>query len=215
MRREEAARSAPVVVTKATTTVAGQGAAVQAPLYPTAPVDCEGAPGVAIGPRAVRMPAGRAMEHMVGDVVVDDVTSRELQKRHDQWVIGKGIDRFWPMGAWLVIADEAGDPAETTHETPINGELGQQPSVADLIFDILTLIETRSRTMRLQPCDIIATGMPDGVGVGANPPRHLTPGDRKAVSITGLGTLEDSLVRAQRRADQPTSKRSRPARLPS
>lgn len=191
---KEAVPTAPVVFTKATTSVVGPLAEVRASLDPTASVDYEGELGVVIGKRAFQVPADRAMQHVFGYVVINDVTSRELQRRHNQWVIGKSLDTFCPMGPWLVTADEAGDPAAMTLETRVNGEVRQNASVADLIFDIPFLIETLSRTMTLLPGDIIATGTPEGVGIGSTPPRYLAPGDRVTVSITGLGTLENPMV---------------------
>lgn len=191
---KEAVPSAPVIFTKATTSVVGPLDEVRASLDPTASVDYEGELGVVIGPRAFGVPAEHAMGHVFGYVVVNDVTSRELQKRHNQWVIGKGLDTFCPMGPWLVTADEAGDPTAMTLETRVNGEVRQRASVADLIFDIPTLIATLSRTMTLLAGDIIATGTPEGVGIGSKPPRYLGPGDRVAVSITGLGILENPFV---------------------
>jgi 2-keto-4-pentenoate hydratase/2-oxohepta-3-ene-1,7-dioic acid hydratase in catechol pathway len=126
-----------------------------------------------------------------GYVIINDVTSRELQRRHGQWTIGKGLDTFCPMGPWLVSADEAGDPSAMELVTEINGEVRQKASVSDLIFDIPTLIETMSRTMTLRAGDIIATGTAAGVGIGFKPPKYLKAGDEMRVSITGLGTLEN------------------------
>jgi len=122
-------------------------------------------------------------------VVMNDVTSRELQRKHNQWVIGKGVDTFCPMGPWLVTADEVGDVTRLELTTTVNGEPRQQASVADLIFDIPTLIETITATMTLLPGDIIATGTPAGVGIGFDPPKYLVKGDTMTVAITGLGEL--------------------------
>ena len=125
---------------------------------------------------------------------MNDVTSRELQRRHGQWVIGKGLDTFCPMGPWLVTPDELGDVTALELETRVNGETRQKASLRDLIFDIPTLIETLSATMTLRPGDIIATGTPEGVGIGFDPPRYLAPGDTVRVSITGLGALENPIT---------------------
>lgn len=190
----ETVPSAPVIFTKATTSVCGPDDKVQGSLDPTQSVDYEGELGVVIGRRAFQVSLDEAMNHVFGYVIVNDVTSRELQKRHNQWVIGKGIDTFCPMGPWIATADEVGDPRALELITEINGEVRQKAQVSDLIFDIPTLIETMSRTMTLLPGDIIATGTPEGVGIGFKPPRYLSPGDRMRVSITGLGALENAIA---------------------
>lgn len=191
---KEEVPSAPVIFTKATTCVVGPGADVIGSLDPTGTVDYEGELGVVIGRRAFQVSKADAMDHVFGYVVVNDVTSRELQRTHNQWVIGKGIDTFCPMGPYLVTADEVGDVAALELVTRINGEVRQQVKVADLIFDIPTLIETITRTMTLLPGDVIATGTPVGVGIGFKPPRYLQSGDVMQVSITGLGLLENRIV---------------------
>jgi len=188
---QEEVPKAPVIFTKATTSVCGPGDTVKASLDPTGTVDYEGELAVVIARRAFQVPRAEAMDAVFGYTIVNDVTSRDLQKAHNQWVIGKGIDTFCPMGPWILTADEVADPAALELVTTVNGEERQRARVADLIFDIPTLIETLSRTMTLLPGDIIATGTPVGVGIGFSPPRYLVPGDRVSVSITGLGVLEN------------------------
>lgn len=191
---KEAVPQYPVIFTKAMTSVVGPGDDVRGALDPTNSVDYEGELGVIIGKRAFQVPEADAMDHVFGYVIINDVTSRLLQQRHNQWVIGKGLDTFCPMGPWILTADEAGDPRQMRLQTRINGELRQDAPVSDLIFDIPTLIETMSRTMTLLPGDIIATGTAEGVGIGFKPPKYLVAGDRMSVSITGLGTLENTIV---------------------
>lgn len=191
---KEEVPSAPVIFTKATTSVVGPGAEVLGSLDHTDSVDYEGELGVVIGKRAFQVSKAEAMDHVFGYVVVNDVTSRELQRKHNQWVIGKGIDTFCPMGPYLVTADEVEDVKALELETRINGETRQKAFVADLIFDIPTLIETMSRTMTLLPGDIIATGTPVGVGIGFKPPKYLQAGDLMEVSITGLGVLDNRIA---------------------
>jgi 2-keto-4-pentenoate hydratase/2-oxohepta-3-ene-1,7-dioic acid hydratase in catechol pathway len=190
---KEQVPSAPVIFTKATTSVIGPGETVRASIDPTASVDYEGELAVVIGKRTFGVSKAQAMDHVFGYVIVNDVTSRELQKLHNQWVIGKGCDTFCPMGPWIATADEVGDPTVLDLTTEVNGELRQQAKVSELIFDIPTLIETLSQTITLLPGDIIATGTPVGVGIGFSPPVYLRPGDRMRVSITGLGVLENPL----------------------
>ena len=131
---------------------------------------------------------------MAGYVIVNDVTSRELQRKHSQWTIGKGLDTFMPMGPWIATADEIADFGAMTLTTTVNGERRQHARIADLIFDVPTLIETLTATATLLPGDVIATGTPAGVGIGFNPPKYLKPGDRVRVEIDGLGALENPLA---------------------
>lgn len=189
----ETVPSHPVIFTKATTSVCGPGEVVKGSLDPTQSVDYEGELGVIIGRRCFQVPKSEAYDHVFGYVIINDVTSRELQKDHNQWVIGKGIDTFCPMGPWIATADEVGDVTALELVTEINGEERQRVKIADLIFDIPTLIETMSRTMTLLPGDIIATGTPVGVGIGFKPPKYLVAGDQMSVSITNLGVLENTI----------------------
>jgi 2-keto-4-pentenoate hydratase/2-oxohepta-3-ene-1,7-dioic acid hydratase in catechol pathway len=190
---KEAVPKAPIIFTKATTSVVGPDAVVKGSLDHTQTVDYEGELGVVIGKRAFQVTKENAYDQVFGYVIINDVTSRELQRHHNQWVIGKGIDTFCPMGPYIVTADEVGDVTKLTLETDINGETRQKAPVADLIFDIPTLIETMSATMTLLPGDIIATGTPDGVGIGFQPPKYLVRGDRMSVRITGLGELSNTI----------------------
>lgn len=191
---KEATPSHPVIFTKAMTSVVGPGADVEASLDPTGTVDYEGELGIVIGKEARRVPKEKAYDYVYGYMIINDVTSRELQQRHNQWVIGKGLDTFCPMGPYIATADEIGDVDSMELVTTVNGEVRQKAVVKDLIFDIPFLIETLTRTATLLPGDIIATGTPAGVGIGFKPPKYLTAGDEVAVSITGLGELTNPMV---------------------
>lgn len=184
----------PVIFTKAMTAIIGPGEEIRASDDPTASVDYEGELAVVIGRKARRVAPEDAFDYIFGYTILNDVTSRSLQRRHNQWVIGKGVDTFCPMGPWIASADELNDIGALRLETRVNGELRQDALVADLIFDIPTLIATLTATQTLLAGDIIATGTPAGVGIGFDPPRYLTPGDRVEVSITGLGTLENPVA---------------------
>jgi 2-keto-4-pentenoate hydratase/2-oxohepta-3-ene-1,7-dioic acid hydratase in catechol pathway len=190
---KEAVPSAPIIFSKATTSVVGPDDVVKGSLDHTNSVDYEGELGVIIGTRAFQVPRDKAYEHVFGYVIINDVTSRELQRHHNQWLIGKSLDTFCPMGPYIVTADEAGDVSQMVLETQINGETRQKASVSDLIFDIPTIIETMTATMTLLPGDIIATGTCDGVGIGFNPPKYLKKNDRMSVRITGLGELNNTI----------------------
>lgn len=181
----------PIFFSKASTAVIGPGDAIPAYLDYTESVDYEGEVAVVIGAGGRGIRAEAAWEHVYGLTIVNDVTSRTLQKRHGQWLLGKSLDGFCPMGPMLVTTDEIPDPDAVKVTTHVNGEQRQSGRLVDLIFDIPTLIETLSRAMTLVPGDVIATGTPEGVGAGFTPPRYLRPGDRVEVHVSGVGTLRN------------------------
>lgn len=191
---KEAVPSAPIIFTKATTSVVGPEADVLGSLDFTNSVDYEGELGVVIGTNAFQIAKQDAYAQVFGYVIVNDVTSRELQRHHNQWTIGKSIDTFCPIGPFIATADEIDDVTAMALETRINGETRQKALVSNLIFDIPTLIETLSRTMTLLPGDIVATGTPDGVGIGHKPPKYLQKGDRMSITISGLGELNNTIA---------------------
>ena len=184
----------PMVFTKPPTSVIGPGAAIDTANDPTGTTDYEGELAVVIGQAAKRVRAEEAWDHVFGYTIVNDVTARALQRRHVQWLIGKGPDTFCPLGPCVATADELPDIGTVGVRTTVNGETRQDGRVADLIFDIPTLIATLSETMTLEPGDVIATGTPSGVGAGFDPPRFLQPGDVVEVTVDGIGTLSNPVV---------------------
>ena len=184
----------PIVFTKSVSTITGPGAPIEAASDPTDSIDYEGELAVVIGREGKKITAENAFAHVYGYTIINDLSSRRLQKRHDQWFLGKNLDGFCPMGPTLVTAEEIADVTALTLETRVNDEVRQQGAISDLIFDIPTLIETLSSVMTLLPGDIIATGTPSGVGMGFDPPRFLKAGDVVTISISGLGTLETPIV---------------------
>lgn len=188
---EEAVPIAPVIFTKATTCVIGPGDTICSSLDPAGSVDYEGEFCAVIGKRAFKVAKRQAYDYVFGYTILNDVTSRTLQKKHNQWLLGKSLDTFGPMGPYLLTADEVGDVNALELETRVNGEVRQKAPIADLIFDIPTLIETMTATMTLLPGDIIATGTPAGVGLGFDPPRFLVAGDTVSIRISKLGELSN------------------------
>ncbi|NQV57657.1 MAG: fumarylacetoacetate hydrolase family protein [Rhodospirillales bacterium] len=179
----------PIIFTKATTSVAGPGDPILSHLDPTNSVDYEGELGVVIGTGGRGISKAAALDHVYGYTVINDVTARNLQHRHKQWFIGKGLDSFCPMGPVLLTADEGGDVREFHLTTEVNGETRQDAKVSALIFDIPTLIQSISAGITLMPGDIIATGTPVGVGIGFDPPIFLKKGDVVSITIDPIGTL--------------------------
>jgi len=181
----------PIVFTKVPETVVGPHDRVRMPeASVSVQIDYEGELAVVIGKRGRNITRDRAMDHVFGYTVVNDVTARDVQVRHQQWDLGKCFDTFCPMGPWIVTADEV-DARNTRLRTWVNGELRQDASTEDMIFDIESLIETCSRGITLLPGDVIATGTPAGVGMGFKPPRWLQPGDVVRVEIDGVGAIEN------------------------
>jgi 2-keto-4-pentenoate hydratase/2-oxohepta-3-ene-1,7-dioic acid hydratase in catechol pathway len=185
---------APVVFTKAPSSVIGPDAPILGHLDPTNSVDYEGELGVVIGRGGRGISRQTAMAHVFGYTIINDVTARTLQQEHKQWFLGKSIDGFCPMGPTIVTADEIPDPAQLKLQTRVNGEKRQDASVGDLIFDIPILIETISRGITLFPGDVIATGTPEGVGIGFKPPKYLHAGDVVKITIEPIGTLSNAVA---------------------
>jgi 2-keto-4-pentenoate hydratase/2-oxohepta-3-ene-1,7-dioic acid hydratase in catechol pathway len=188
---KEVVPEAPVIFTKPPSAVIGPNQPIPSHLDPTNSVDYEGELTVVIGRGGRGISKADALQHVFGYTIINDVTARTLQHKHRQWFIGKGFDGFCPMGPVILTADEVPDPRTLRLRTHVNGEKRQEATVADLIFDIPTLIETLSAGMTLEPGDLIATGTPVGVGLGFKPPRFLKAGDRVRIEVDGIGTLEN------------------------
>ena len=186
----------PIIFSKPASCVIGPDEGILSKLDPYQSVDYEGELAVIIGRNGRVGPDEDPMSFVFGYTIFNDVTSRELQKRHKQWLLGKGIDTFGPMGPWIVTEDEfAKRPlAETYLSTFVNSERRQYAPLSDLIFDVPTLVATVGRSISLQAGDIIATGTPLGVGIGFKPPRYLKAGDTVRVEITGIGHLSNQVA---------------------
>lgn len=186
---KEEVPSVPVIFTKATTSVIGPNAPILSAMDPTDSVDYECELCFVISKKAHKVTKADCFDYIFGYTILNDVTARYLQQRHNQWFLGKSLDSFAPMGPSIVTSDEIGDITASTISTTVNGEVRQQAKIADLIFDIPTLMETLTATMTLLPGDIIATGTPVGVGLGFKPPKFLKAGDTVSVAVDSIGTL--------------------------
>ena len=183
----------PIVFTKVPECVIAPGAAIRLPRGISEKIDYEAELAVVIGRGGRNIARADAMAHVFGYTIVNDVTARDVQMRHQQWDLGKSFDTFCPMGPWIVTADEL-DGQRTRVQCFVNGDKRQDANTEDLIFDLPTLIETCSRGITLLPGDIIATGTPAGVGMGLNPPVWLKHGDVVRVQIDGIGAIENRFV---------------------
>ena len=186
----------PIVFSKVAETVIGPHGVVRLPGAAVSnQIDYESELAVIIGRGGRDISRSRAMDHVFGYTIVNDVTARDVQVRHMQWDLGKSFDTFCPMGPWIVTADELDGRSVRVRGwvTPKGGqaELRQDGHTRDMIFDIPTLIETCSRGITLLPGDIIATGTPAGVGMGFKPPKWLGAGDVVRIEIDGIGAIEN------------------------
>ena len=184
----------PVIFTKAPTSVIGPDEPIVLANDPTGTTDYEGEMAVVIGRHARNVAAAEALDHVFGWTIVNDVTARDLQKRHVQWFVGKSPDTFCPIGPSITTIDELPDITVSWMRTTVNGELRQEAPISALIFDVPTLVATLSEVMTLEPGDVIATGTGLGVGIGFDPPRYLAPGDVVEISVDGIGALRNPVI---------------------
>lgn len=192
--RSEAMPTHPVMFSKMTTSVTGPFDDIEPHTDVSAELDYEAELAVIVGRGGRSISRDRAFDHVWGYTIINDVTARDLQRVHKQWLIGKSLDTYAPMGPYAVTAEEVVDVAALQVESRVNGELRQSALVKDLIFDIPELIATLSAGITLLPGDIIATGTPAGVGIGFDPPRFLVSGDVVEASIAGLGAQHNRIA---------------------
>ena len=182
----------PVYFTKPGTAVVGPGDDVVHHAI-TKELDYEVELAVVIGTGGRDIPRADALRHVFGYTVINDVTARDLQKRHNQWFKGKSLDTFCPMGPMLVTADEIPDPQALAISLRVNGQTRQSSHTSKMIFPVAQCIEVLSQAMTLLPGDIIATGTPDGVGAATG--SFLRAGDRIEAEVEGIGILASKIVR--------------------
>lgn len=186
--------SALIVFTKAPTSVTGHQQLIESHQHVTKELDYEGELAIVIGKNGRNIEPADALSHVFGYTIMNDITARDLQARHQQYFIGKSLDTSCPIGPWIVHHTAIGNPNQLDIMTTVNGDIRQQSNTKQLIFSIETIISTLSQGMTLEPGDIIATGTPAGVGKGLNPPQFLQPGDTIAITVEGIGTLINTIV---------------------
>ena len=184
----------PVVFNKAITCMQGPYDDVVWP-EGSAATDWEVELGVMIGTKAQRVAPERALGHVAGYCLANDVSERDWQaKRSGQWVKGKSFDTFGPLGPWLVTADELPDPQNVPLSLKVNGEQRQKSSTSDMIFTVAEVVSHLSQFMTLLPGDVIVTGTPEGVGLGMKPPVFLKRGDVMELDGGVLGSQRQTVV---------------------
>jgi 2-keto-4-pentenoate hydratase/2-oxohepta-3-ene-1,7-dioic acid hydratase in catechol pathway len=181
----------PLIFAKLPSSITPPGSLIQWDPELATKVDYEAELAVIIGKETRLVSPESAINSVFGYTTANDVTARDLQKGDGQWTRAKGMDTFCPLGPWLVTADEIPDPQNLAIRSIVNGEVRQNSSTREMIFDVKTLISYCSRAFTLYPGDVLLTGTPDGVGNFRNPPALLHDGDTVVVEIDGIGRLEN------------------------
>jgi len=183
----------PTFFSKAPTAIADPDARLRFSAAISREYDWEGELAVVIGKRIVNATEENAMEAVFGYTCLNDITARDLQRAHLQWLKGKSLDGSCPIGPWIVDSAEIPDPHRLQLSLRVNGAKKQEANTAQMIFRIPRLVAELSRGLTLEPGDVIATGTPDGVGFARTPPEFFQHGDVVEVSIQKIGTLRNAV----------------------
>lgn len=182
----------PVLFAKFSNSIAAPDEGV--PLLPhAAQYDYEAELAVIVGRRTRNVPVEESLSCVLGYCNANDISARDLQRLTSQWLLGKTLDKFMPLGPYLVTADEISDPQALSIRCWMNGELRQDSTTADMIFSVAEIISYASRYMTLEPGDVISTGTPSGVILGRPDKVWLRPGDEVTVEVQGLGRLTNPM----------------------
>ncbi|MGF1446581.1 MAG: fumarylacetoacetate hydrolase family protein [Pikeienuella sp.] len=193
----------PILFSKATSALAGPTDPIQRPQGATK-LDYEVEVALVIGRRTEQVSERKAPDCIAGFCAFNDVSERAWQfERQGQWLKGKSAPGFAPTGPWLVTPDEIADPQALTLFLDVNGETRQLSSTADMIFSMAEIVAYLSRFLVLLPGDIIATGTPEGVAMGMDPPEWLVPGDEVHLGVTGLGEQTQRVIDGAASQEQP------------
>jgi len=184
---------APLLFAKWPNTLIGDGEPIVLPAE-SAQVDYEAELGVVIGATAKHVSERDALDVVGGYICVNDVSARDLQFGDRQWVRGKSLDTFCPIGPALVPASQIPDPQTLRLRTILNGEVVQEAPTADMIFSVAEIVAFVSEAITLEPGDLILTGTPSGVGMAMDPPRFLETGDVIKIEIERLGSIEHAVA---------------------
>lgn len=185
----------PTFFDKPTTTVIGPQDDIPFDANFSEKMDYEAELAVVIGRAGRSIPAAEAMDHVFGYTVANDVTARDVQRRHGgQWLKGKGMDGSCPLGPWILTADEIADPQNLQIQCRVNGVEKQSSNTRFMVFPVARLIEELSLAMTLLPGDILLTGTPEGVGYARTPPEYLKPGDEVTVTLPDIGEITNTVV---------------------
>ena len=190
----EANKEKAIYFSKRASNCPGHGGDIPAHSHLTSKLDYEVELGVIIGKDAFRVSYEEAEDYIFGYTIINDISAREVQTEHKQWYFGKSLDGFTPMGPCIVTKDEFTYPPKLEIKSFVNGELRQNSTTDHLIHDISEIISELSSGMTLKAGTLIATGTPEGVGMGMNPPSFLKTGDEVTCYIEGIGELKNIIV---------------------
>ncbi len=185
----------PIYFSKMAYPAIGHDKEIKLHLDVTNEVDYEVELGVIIGKKCNNVDKESVKKYIFGYTIINDVTARDLQRTHFQWLRGKSLDTFCPMGPVIVTADEIEDHGNLNLSLNINGEIRQNSNTSRMIFSIEHIISELSKGITLVPGDIIASGTPEGVGMGFVPPKYLKEGDEVVCKIEHIGELRNVLVK--------------------
>lgn len=157
-------------------------------------LDYEAELAVVIGKEAKKVAEENALDYVFGYMILHDVSARDIQFKDKQFTRGKGIDTFAPCGPWITTKDEVGDPQNLEITTKVNSEVRQNSSSSNMVLPIRRIVSALSRTMTLEPGDIISTGTPAGVAMSMKEPKYLKDGDVVEITIEKLGTIKNRIV---------------------
>ena len=184
-----------VIFTKPTNTVIGPGDPIEHNADITQQMDWEGELAVIIGKKATKVKKENALDYVFGYSIMNDISARDC-RRSGQWIVSKGQDTYAPFGPVIVTADEITDPHNLEIKTYVNGVEKQNGNTKFMLFNVNAIIEDISEGITLDPGDIIATGTPAGVGAGRSPQEWMWPGDVVEVTIKGIGTLKNPIIKS-------------------
>ncbi|PLT33834.1 fumarylacetoacetate hydrolase family protein [Bacillus sp. V5-8f] len=182
-----------MLFSKTPTTVVGQNSVVPSHSDVTQQLDYEGELAIIIGKKGRTIMREEALDYVFGYTVINDITARDLQARHKQFLLGKSLDGTCPMGPYIVHKSMVPNPNKLRIQTKVNGEIRQDANTEQFIFPTEEIISVISRGMTLEPGDIIATGTPAGVGKGFKPPKFLKSGDTVEITVEKIGTLVNKI----------------------
>jgi 2-keto-4-pentenoate hydratase/2-oxohepta-3-ene-1,7-dioic acid hydratase in catechol pathway len=182
----------PVIFIKPHTTIIGPNENIVKPSF-VKELDYEGELAIVMGKKAKNIHVSETKKYVFGYTILNDVSARDYQFKDGQWTRGKSFDTFAPTGPWIATANQLGDTGNLAIRTWVNGELRQDSTTRNMVFNVNEIVHHLSRVMTLEPCDIIATGTPAGVGFDMKPPKFLRHGDVVRIEIEGIGTLENTV----------------------
>ena len=183
----------PVIFMKPSTTLTGSNQPIVKPKF-VKQLDYEGELVIVIGKKGKNIPLEKAEDYIFGYTIMNDVSARDIQFKDKQWTRGKSFDTFAPLGPYITTANQIGNLNNLRIKTWVNGELRQDSSTKNMVFNVFQIVHHLSKVMTLEPCDIIATGTPAGVGTFMKPPKFLQVGDEVKIEIENIGILVNKVV---------------------